>query len=34
MAGGTARALGAPLVTRGDDFTNGDAEAILDIEAY
>ena len=28
------RELGAPLVTRDDDFTNSDTRAVLDIEEY
>lgn len=34
MVGGTARELGAPLVTRDADFTNSDTSAVLDIEEY
>jgi len=34
MIGGTARDLGAPLVTRDADFTNGEADGVLDVEPY
>jgi predicted nucleic acid-binding protein len=34
MIGGTARELGAPLVTRDTDFTNAEADGVLDIETY
>lgn len=34
MVGGTARELGAPLVTRDADFVNSTVEAMLDIETY
>ena len=34
MIGGTARELDATLVTADDDFTNGDAKAVLDVDEY
>lgn len=34
MIGGTARELGATLVTADGDFTNDDTKAILDVEEY
>lgn len=34
MIGGTARELDATLVTADTDFTNEDAQAVLDVETY